>query len=382
MAQVNGSCDPQFQGVRDAFSKYIVSGEENGASLAVNFDGKDVINLFGGYADNARTRPWTENTIVNMFSCTKIVSALAMLKLVDRGLVSFTDKVAKFWPEFAANGKENVEIGHLLSHSSGVAGWDKPMTYEDMCDVPKSTAALAAQAPFWEPGSISTYHCWVYGHLIGEVVRRVTGLGLKEFVANELAGPTGADVQIGCKEEDWPRTSELIPPPGIDLPPIPPDSLPAKIFNPVPNPEFAQTALWRRSDIGGANGHANAAACVRLLSKVTLAGRGAEPHVLSKETADAIFQEQTRGVDGFNGLYIRWGLGLALRGEGETAVDDWLPPGRVALWGGWGGSLCILDFERKITISYIMNKMRLETPVTPLAREYLKEIYKSIDVKW
>jgi CubicO group peptidase (beta-lactamase class C family) len=220
----------------------------------------------------------------------------------------------------------------------------------------------------------------VFGHLLGEVVRRVTGSSLKEFVAKELAEPLGADIQIGCKEEDWARTAEMTPPPALNIGPMPADSVPAKILNPFPDATFTTTPAWRNAEIGAANGHGNAQGCVRLFSNVTLAGSGGQ--LLSKETVDIIFQEQTRGVDGFNGMYIRWGTGLALRGDGETALDEWLPPGRICLWGGWGGSLGIMDLDRKITISYVMNKMRLETPATPPAKEYIKEIYKSIGVEW
>ncbi|KAF7538296.1 hypothetical protein G7054_g3093 [Neopestalotiopsis clavispora] len=358
MAQVGGNYDPKFQGVRDAFEKHIKSAEENGASLSINLDGQDVLSIYGGYADTARTQPWKENTIVNMFSCTKIVSALAMLKLVDQGRVSVNDKVAKYWPEFAANGKENIEIRHILAHSSGVAGWEKPLTMDGLVDLEQRTKDLAEQAPFWEPGTMSGYHCWVYGHLIGEVVRRITGSSLKEFVAKELAEPYSADIQIGCKEEDWSRTAELTPPPALNVGPMPENSIP----------------------IGAANGHGNAQGCARLFSNVTLAGNGGK--LLSKDTVDTIFQEQTRGVDGFNGLYIRWGIGLGLRGDGETSLDEFLPPGRICFWGGWGGSLCVMDLDRKITICYVMNKMRLEAPVTPLVKEYIKEAYKSIGVEW
>jgi CubicO group peptidase (beta-lactamase class C family) len=379
MAQVHGHCDPEFQGLRDVFEKFITSGEENGASIAVNVDGKDVVSLWGGYADLARTKPWEENTIVNVYSCTKIASAMAMLKLVDRGLVALNDKVAKYWPEFAANGKENIEIRHILSHSSGVAGWEKPMTMEDMCNLEKSTADLAAQAPFWEPGTMSGYHCWAYGHLIGEVVRRVTGQSLKEFVAKELAAPVSADIQIGCKEEDWARVAELTPPPPFELPPMPADAIPVKILNPPPAAEYAATEIWKRAEIGGANGHANAQGCARLFSEITRAGSGGK--LLSKETVDLIFQEQTRGVDAFSGMNIRWGNGAALTGEGGTALDGWLPTGKICLWGGWGGSLGIMDVGRKITISYVMNKMRMEQPVTPLTSEYLKQIYKGVGVE-
>ncbi|KAI1842808.1 hypothetical protein JX266_010984 [Neoarthrinium moseri] len=381
MAQVNGHCDAQFQSVRDAFSKHILSGEEHGGSLAVNIDGRDVISLWGGYADAARTKPWNEDTIVNIWANTKIVCALAMLKLVDRGLVSLNDRVAKFWPEFAANGKEKIEIRHLLSHSSGVAGWDHPMTLEAMCDIESSTAELAKQAPWWEPGTASGYHCWTYGHLIGEVIRRVTGVRLKEFVANELCEPVGADLQIGIKEKDWGRVAELVPVPSLtDFPAWAPNSIPERVFNPLANPSFANESIWRQAELGSVNGHGNAQACTRLLSAWTLAGHGSD--FVSKDTASLIFEEQVRGVDLFNGMYLRMGCGaMSLRGDGDTAVDQWLPAGRVCQWGGWGGSKHVMDLDRRLTFSYVMNKMRTEGPVTPLVRELLKETYKALGIE-
>ncbi|KAH6645363.1 beta-lactamase [Truncatella angustata] len=381
MAQVNGHCDAKFQGVREAFSRYILSGEEHGGSLAVNIDGRDVINLWGGYADAARTKPWNEDTIVNIWANTKIVCALAMLTLIDRGLVSLDDCVAKFWPEFATNGKERITIRHVLSHTSGVAGWDHPMTLQAVCDVDSSTAELAKQAPWWEPGTASGYHCWTYGHLIGEVVRRVTGLRLTEFVAKELCEPVGADLQIGVKEEDWARVAELVPVPNLeDFPAWVPGSIPTRVFNPHASANFAHDPIWRRAELGSVNGHGNALACTRLLSAWTLAGQGSD--LVSKETAHLIFEEQVRGVDLFNGMFLRMGCGaMSLRGDGDTAIDHWLPAGRVGQWGGWGGSKHVMDLDRKLTFSYVMNKMRAKGPVTPVVQEFLKETYKVLGIE-
>jgi CubicO group peptidase (beta-lactamase class C family) len=132
--------------------------------------------------------------------------------LIDRGLVELTAPVATYWPEFAGNGKQDIEFRHVLSHTSGVSGWKLPFTTEDMYDWDKSTAALAAQAPWWQPGTASGYHAHNQGHLIGEVMRRVTGRSLKEFVCDEIAGPLRADFQIGAKRADYDRIAEIIAP--------------------------------------------------------------------------------------------------------------------------------------------------------------------------
>lgn len=158
MAEVHGQCNPQFDKVRSLLQQFIESGEEVGACITVNIDGEDVVNIWGGLADAESKRPWAEDTIVGVASNSKTVSSLAMLMLVDSGAVSVYDKVSKYWPEFAANGKENVEIRHLLSHTSGVAGWDEEITMDEICDPVTSSAKLAAQAPWWEPGTASAYH--------------------------------------------------------------------------------------------------------------------------------------------------------------------------------------------------------------------------------
>src|SRR6266704_5755239 len=190
---LGGTCSARFDPLRELFAAKLESGEDLGASLAVNIDGEMVVDLWGGWADEARTVPWTENTITNVFSTTKTMTSLAALVLVDRGELDLDATVAKYWPEFAARGKAGIKVRHLLSHTSGVSGWDRPVTIDDVYDWDKSTAMLAAQAPWWEPGTASGYHALTYGHLIGEVLRRVTGKTLKDFVRDEIASPLEAD---------------------------------------------------------------------------------------------------------------------------------------------------------------------------------------------
>src|SRR5215467_4008807 len=195
MANIHGRWDGRFEGVRAALARNLDSGEELGASLVLDIDGDIVIDMWGGFCDGARTVPWGEHTITNVWSSTKPVTSLAALMLVDRGELDVDAPVAKYWPEFAAAGKQGVLVRHLMSHTSGVSGLDQPAVIEDIYDWEKSTARFAAQAPWWEPGSASGYHALNFGHLIGEVVRRITGKSLKQFVAEEIAGPLGADFQ-------------------------------------------------------------------------------------------------------------------------------------------------------------------------------------------
>ncbi|KAI0018769.1 beta-lactamase [Xylariomycetidae sp. FL0641] len=390
MAQVHGTCDPRFEKVRSLLQQYLDSGEEVGATFTVNIDGEDVINLWGGHADAARTRAWTEDTIVPLASSTKTVSALAVLLLVERGALSVTDKVSTHWPEFGANGKQDIEIRHLLSHTSGVAGWDEKLRMEDICDPVSSSAKLAAQAPWWEPGTASAYHAWNYGHLLSEVVRRVTGgQGLKAFVAEQVAAPLRADFQLGLRDEDVARLAEFIlPAPAANAPP-PADFKPGPLFarailNPAMAPGVTQSAAWRQGEIGASNGYGNAQALNRILRHVSLAdaagGREERTRLLSRPTVDLIFEEQSRGQDLAVGTNIRFGVGYALRGDGESWVDDWLPEGRIAYWGGSGGSLGIMDVGRRMTITYAMNVRSSSLIGNTASKAYIAAVYEALGV--
>ncbi|PFH58616.1 hypothetical protein XA68_13457 [Ophiocordyceps unilateralis] len=284
MAKACGTCDPRFEEVRQLLEKNVESGEELGASIAVNIDGNLVVDLWAGYADESRSRPWERDTIVNVFSSTKTVLSLAALMLVDRG-VCVDDKVSKYWPEFGTNGKENVLVRHLLSHSSGVSGWDDALTAEDLYDFDQATARLARQAPWWVPGTASGYHSLTMGFLLGELIRRVTGKTLTQFVAEEIAAPLGADFQIGAAEKDWPRVTDIVPPSSPpDFSAAGPDSLFLRtLFNPPLDARCANTSGWRRAELGAGNGHGNARSLVRILSAITL-GQVDGKRLLSEKT--------------------------------------------------------------------------------------------------
>ncbi|KAI1426919.1 beta-lactamase [Xylaria sp. FL1777] len=385
MAEVHGKCTPQFDKVPSLLQQFIESGEEIGASIAVNVDGEDVVNIWGGYADPETKQPWAEDTIIGVASSSKTVSSLAVLMLVDSGAISVYDKVSKYWPEFAANGKENVEIRHLLSHTSGVAGWDDKVTMDEICDPITSAAKLASQAPWWEPGTASAYHAWNFGHLLSEIVRRVTGMGLKQFIAEKISAPLGADFQLGILEKDAPRAAHLtIPTSSGPAPDFKPGPLFMKaIANPMMPPEVGKRPAWRQGEIGASNGYSNAHAMNKILSTVTLAGHEGIPEhkrLLSKSTVDLIFEEQSRGMDLAIGVPIRFGIGYAIKGDGDW-VDDWMPAGDIAYWGGSGGSLGIMDVGRKVTITYAMNKRSPSLIGNAAAKAYIGAIYEALGVK-
>lgn len=377
--QVQGVCSEQFQPVRAALEANLQNGEELGASLVVDVDGQTVVNLWGGYRDASRTTPWTEDTITNVWSSTKTVTSLAALMLVDRGGLDVHAPVAKYWPEFADAGKSEVEVRHLLSHTSGVAGFDRPVKVEDVYDWDEASARLAGQAPWFEPGSASGYQAITHGQLIGELVRRVTGTPLKRFVADEIAGPLGADFQIGAAEQDWQRIADVVPPPPppFDIETLDHDSPAYKMIKgPAYGAETANSAGWRRADIGASNGHGNAASLARIMSAVTLGGAVDGVRLLSPETLELVFEEQADGVDVVLGIPLRWGIGYGL--PQPEAVPSIPREDRICFWGGWGGSMVVMDLGRRLTISYTMNKMGPGIIGSARSNEYIAAVYASV----
>ena len=376
---LHGHCDAQFDKVAEALAEEIANGEEVGAAIAIDIDGELVVDIWGGHADASRTVPWDEDTIVNVFSSTKNVTALAGLMLIDRGLVEPSAPVASYWPEFAANGKQDIEFRHLLSHSSGLSGWDLPFTAEDMYDWDKSTTALAAQAPWWEPGTASGYHALTYGHLIGEVLRRVTGKTLKEFVRDEIAGPLGADFQIGASVDDTARVADVVPATApLDLPPF--DQLPEvmvkTLIGPPPDPSLANTAAWRAADMGAVNGHGNARSLARILSAISLGGTVNGVQLLRPDTVEMIYNVETDGPDVvLLGHPVRRGLGFGLP---QLETFPFVPEGKICFWGGWGGSWETMNPDHRATAAYVMNKMAPGIEGSDRTVRYFTLIYEAL----
>jgi CubicO group peptidase (beta-lactamase class C family) len=356
MADVSGTWDARFEPVRDALAQQLEL-DELGASIVVDVDDSVVVDIWGGWRDLERRQPWEQDTITNVWSTTKTITNLAALMLVDRGQLDVYAPVATYWPEFAVNGKDQIEVRHVLGHTSGVSGWAAPFALADMYDWEASTQRLAAQQPWWEPGTASGYHAANQGHLVGELVRRVTGMPLKRFVAQEIAGPLGADFQIGAAESDWNRIAPVVPPPPlpIDLGSLDPDSPMVKTFTgPVLGAESANTPAWRQADMGATNGHGNARSVARIIKALSLGGSVDGTRLLSPDTIGLIFDEQSHAVDLVLGVPLRFGIGYALP---ETETVPYIPQGRCCYWGGWGGSVIIADLDRRITISYMMNRM-------------------------
>ena len=357
MAEVHGQCDQRFAAMREILSSNIDSGADVGASAAVVLDGELVVDIWGGHTDESRTTTWDRDTITNVWSSTKTQMALCALMLADRGQLDLDAPVATYWPEFAQQGKEGVLVRHLLSHTSGVSGWNQPVQVSDLYDWEKSTSMLAAQAPWWEPGTASGYHALNQGHLVGEVIRRVTGKKLGEFFRTEVAEPLGVDFHIGLPASEFGRVSNVIPPPPlpVDFAALDPEMVAVKTFTgPAPGAEASWTPEWRAADIGAANGHGNARSIAIAQSAISNGGVANGVRLLSQATIDRIFEVQADGIDQVLMVPIRFGIGYGL----STETMPFIPVGRrVCAWGGWGGSVVVNDLDRHMTFAYVMNRM-------------------------
>ncbi|TXS55031.1 serine hydrolase domain-containing protein [Streptomyces sp. t39] len=376
---VEGTSTDRFEPVRAALAAHLEAGEELGASIAVDVDGVMEVDLWGGYADAARTVPWQRDTLVSLWSTTKTLTSLAALVLVDRGALHLHRPVAHYWPEFAARGKEHIEVRHVLAHASGLSGWEQPFSVEDLYDWPTASARLAAQAPWWEPGSASGYHVQTQGQLVGELVRRVSGLSLKEFVATEIAEPLQADVQIGARRADWPRIADLVTP--AQLGGIPGGLDPEGVFTRTllgspARDEHVDTPQWRSAELGAVNGHSNARGLARALSVISRRGQANGPRLLSEKTVDQVFEAQTDGVDLFLGVPVRWGMGYALS---DPRTMPHMPTGRICFWVGRGGSIVMMDLDRRVTFSYTMNRVGDGILGSERTHSYLRHVYEVLE---
>lgn len=356
MTELQGTVDHRFEPLAEILQGQVASGYDLGASLAVAVDGQIVTDCWGGWADEGATEPWHSDTITNVWSTTKTMTALCALILIDRGALDPSEKVATYWPEFAANGKQDVEVRHVMAHTSGVAAWDQPVTVDDILDVERGTAMLARQAPWWPPGTASGYHLGNWGHLVGEIVRRIDGRGLKAFFAEEVGGPLVADFTIGAPESEHGRISPVIPPPSRPLPDdLDPASVLAKsLTGPRVDLSVANSAAWRNATIGAANGHGNALSVATIQAAVSNRGRVGDVRLLSAGTVDRIFERPFFGKDLVLGERVAWGLGFAL---GHAAEPDGLTSERVCFWTGGGGSFVVNDLDNRVTVAYVMNRM-------------------------
>jgi CubicO group peptidase (beta-lactamase class C family) len=362
---IHGTVAAGFEPVRDAFAANFTDHGDVGASVAITVGGDTVVDLWAGTAtydapvDDGTGRrgvdgDWQEDTIINVWSTTKTMAALCCLVLADRGELDLYEPIATYWPEFAANGKETIATRHVLSHTAGLSGWDEPLTMSDLLDHDKLVALHAAQAPWWEPGTASGYHAVSQGYLLGEIVKRVDGRTLGTFFADEIAGPLDADFHIGTPESCDPRVARVIPPvdavsdDGAD-----PQSIAVRtLANPRLQADFSWRTDWRRAEIPAAGGHGNARSVARCHTPTACGGTALGVTLLSDDGVARIFDKQIEGPDLILPVELNMGMGFGLPGPMLP-----VPNPRTCFWGGWGGSLAIVDVDAQMSFAYVMNRM-------------------------
>ena len=367
---LEGSCDRRFAPVRDAFRDNFRERGEVGAAVCVMAGGRVVADLWGGWADPGCARRWQPDTLVNMFSVGKGLVAVCAARLAGQGRLDVDAAVASCWPEFGAAGKGAVTVRQLLSHQAGLPAVRRRLPPGSMLDWPAMTAALAAEEPWWQPGTGHGYHVNTFGFLAGEVIRRLTGRTVGTLLRQEVAGPLGADVHIGLPASQHRRVAPVPwpdPPPGEAEPAgLEPARLMAynAYFNPggLSGAGVVNSPAWRAAELPSANAHGTARGVARVYAALaaggTLDGTAvADPAALAAATA-----EQACGQDLVLGRPSRFGLGFQL-----TQPERPLGPGQAAFGHfGAGGSLGFCDPGSQVAFGYVMNQMgpRWQNPRT------------------
>jgi CubicO group peptidase (beta-lactamase class C family) len=364
--EIQGRVHPKFARVRDAFAKEFEDGNEVGASLCLTLEGEMVVDLWAGFADGKREAPWQRDTLANVYSTTKGITAIAAHRLVDEGLLDLDAPVARYWPEFAQAGKARLPVRFLLSHQAGLCAIAKPLAPEAIYDWDGMTRLLAEQAPWWEPGTAHGYHALTFGWLVGEVVRRIRGKKIGDVVRDEIARPLGAEFEIGFGPELDARVAPLLqgplhpPPPGLAnldlLTQIQqnPEGMLARTFaNPPLLAISPNDRAWRAAELAAANGHSNAFSLARIYGALANGGELEGVRLLSREAIERARAEQVNGPDRVLPLATRLSLGFFLPTDDEPLG----PNPRVFGHGGAGGSYSLADPEHRLSFGYVMNLM-------------------------
>lgn len=372
---VDGECTPAFEPLRDLLARHLAEGDDVGASVAVVHDGELVADLWGGEARPGV--PWTRDTVVQVWSVTKTMAALAVLVLVDRGDVDLDAPVASYWPAFAAQGKDDVRVRHLLGHTSGVPGWSRPVSVDDLMDLELSEQWLAEEAPWYEPGTASAYQILNHGHLLDGLVRGAVARPLADVLRDDVLAPLGAEFFLGVPEDALDRCADLLPPASssIDFATMAPDHfLMRTIANPFLTMPVVNGTVWRQSAVGAAGGHGNARGIARAHAVVSHGGEVGGVRLLSPETVGRIFDVQADGVDLLLGVPLTWGTGFALPGASSPAV----PNGRVCWWTGYGGAIVVNDLDRRTTLAYTPNRLVDHMVASPRTDSYVTTAFDAL----
>lgn len=374
---LHGHCDSRFAAVREAMQANFADHGEVGAAVALTLEGSTVVDLWAGWADSARTRPWEKDTNVNVFSVGKPMVALCLLMLVERGVVGLDDPVAAGWPEFAASGKDAVTVRMILAHRAGLPAIRRALPPDAMYGWREMTSALASEAPWWEPGSMHGYHVNTFGFLVGEIVRRACGIPVGRFFEREIAAPLKADFRFGVPVADHGRIAEFMFP---KMPALDPSAPPTMAGNAYLNPaglsgdETVNTAAWRSAEMPSSNGHATARAVASIYSALAGGGRADGVRLLAPSTIALATSEASSGRDAVLERPSRFGLGFQL-----TQPERPLGPNHGSFGHfGAGGSLGLADPEAGLAFAYTPNQGLGPRWQNPRNRSLLEAVYASL----
>jgi len=386
---VNGSCAAGFERVRDAFTSNFTDGDDVGAAVAVWVEDDLVVNLWGGFADAAGLRPWRENTLTSVYSGSKGLTSTCVHLLADRGKLDLHAPVALYWPEFGQAGKQDITIAMVLGHRSGVIGPRTRLHWADAADWNAVCAHIAAAEPWWEPGTAQGYHMVTFGFILGELIRRVSGRTVGQYLRTEVAEPLGIDVHIGLPKTEHDRCAEMINKPHIrdvlaeGKAPAHPQTLTehpmaalAVAMGFVPDDELGSNALelWRSLEFPATNAHVTA------LGMATFYNALAQEKLLSRGHMELVRVSQggfdTDVVLGARVADHGWGLGYMLNQRGVAG-----PNPRTFGHGGSGGSFAFVDLEHRIGYAYVTNYFdATKYNADPRSMALSNEVYSALGV--
>ena len=373
-SEVRGICPSAFEPVRDIFAAHLDQGLEIGARFSLAIEGEIIVDLMGGWADRAATRPFAEDNLCSVFSTTKAMAALMVATLVEAGALSYDQPVADLWPEFAAAGKGAVTVGEALSHQGGLPGLVEPMAPADWFDFGLIDEKLAAASPMWAPGTASGYHPVTFGYLAGEVFRRASGRELGAALAHDIATPFGLDLWLGLPDAEHARCAEMKKPPAMPkLGPLT-EARRVAFLTPWSSPGGVSLAEWRRAAIPSVTGHATAPALARMMAIFACDGVIDGRRVLSGETIREAVRPRVKGADLVLPYDLAWGAGL-LRNEGLRIYG---PGDETVGHSGWGGSCAFADPERRVSGAYVMNRQSAELIADARAMALIEAAYTAL----
>lgn len=375
---IHGLCPPRFNAVKDAFAANFVDAPEGLNELAARFsvtiDGEVVVDLWAGSADVAERTPFTETTLVPVFSTGKAVMALMIARCVDKGLLSYEDRVADHWPAFGAAGKDRLTVGQLMSHQSGLPGFDGGAEPDIWFDRQAVLDKLAAQAPLWEPGTASGYHPITIGYLAGELFRLADGRSMGTALREDFALPFGLDLWIGLPESEHERVAQLRKPTAApDLGPIDPIKK-AAFLDRGSAPGGRGSTEWRMAEIPSANLHATAKDLARIMSVIATGGTLDGRAMLSEETLAQTTRERIHGRDKVLPYVMSWAAGFT-RNEGLNVFG---PNPEAVGHCGWGGSMAMADRVARVSAAYVMTRQSPHLIGDPRALRLVEALYANL----